>query len=184
MVFIDLEKAYDKIPRNLIRWVLGKHKVLTKYVTLIKDMYDKVVTSIRTTDGDTNVFSIYIVLHQGSNLSPYLFALVIDEVTGVIQGDIPWCMFFADDVVLVYESREGVNRKLELWRQTLESKEFRISRTKTEYMRCDFGTTISEDGDVSLGGHVVPKDTFRYLGLMLQRDGDIDEDVSHRIKAG
>jgi hypothetical protein len=52
-------------------------------------------------------------------------------------------------------------------------------------MRCDFGTTISEDGDVSLGGQVVPKkDTFRYLGSMLQRDGDIDEDVSHRIKAG
>ena len=52
-------------------------------------------------------------------------------------------------------------------------------------MRCDFVTTISEDGDVSLGGQVVPKkDTFRYLGSMLQRDGDIDEDVSHRIKAG
>jgi hypothetical protein len=77
------------------------------------------------------------------------------------------------------------NYWLELWRQTLESKGFRISRTKTEYMRCDFGTTISEDGDVSLGGPVVPKkDTFRYLGSMLQRDGDIDEDVSHRIKAG
>ena len=52
-------------------------------------------------------------------------------------------------------------------------------------MRCGFGTTISEDGDVSLGGQVVPKkDTFHYLGSMLQRDGDIDEDVSHRIKAG
>jgi hypothetical protein len=118
-------------------------------------------------------------------LSPYLFALVIDEVTRDIQGDISGCMLFADDVVLVDESKEGVNRKLELWRQTLESKGFRISKTKTEYIRCDFGTTISEDGDVSLGGQVVPKkDTFRYLGSMLQRDGDIDEEVSHRIKAG
>jgi hypothetical protein len=59
-------------------------------------------------------------------------------------------MLFADDVILVDKSREGVNRKVELWRQTLESKEFRISRTKVEYMRCDFGTTISEDEDVSL----------------------------------
>jgi hypothetical protein len=100
-------------------------------------------------------------------------------------SDIPWCMLFIDDVVLVDESWEGVNRKLELWRQTLESKGFRTSGTKTKYMRCDFGTTISEDGDVSLGGRVVPKeDTFRYLRSMLQRDGDIDEDVSHRIKAG
>ena len=50
-------------------------------------------------------------------------------------------MLFADDVVLVDESREGVNRKLELWRHTLESKGFRLSRTKTEYMRCDFSAT-------------------------------------------
>ncbi|PWZ30103.1 hypothetical protein Zm00014a_011606 [Zea mays] len=148
-------------------------------------MYDKVVTSVRIIDGDTHVFMINIGLHQGLALSPYLFALVIYEVTRDIQGDIPWCMLFADDVVLVDESRDGVNRKLELWRQTLESKGFRICRTKTEYMRCDFGTTISENGDVSLGGQVVPKkDTFRYLGSMLHRDGDIVKDVSHRIKAG
>ena len=89
------------------------------------------------------------------------------------------------DVVLVDESQAGVNRKLELWRQTLESKGFRLSRTKTEYMRCDFGGVVQEEGDVSLEGQVVPKkDTFRYLGSMLQRDRDIDADVSHRIKAG
>ena len=39
MVFIDLEKAYDKVPRNIMWWVLEKHKVPTKYITLIKDMY-------------------------------------------------------------------------------------------------------------------------------------------------
>ena len=55
-------------------------------------------------------------------LSPYLFALVMDEVTRDIQGDIPLCMLFADDVVLDDESRIVVNRKLELWRRTLESK--------------------------------------------------------------
>jgi len=184
MVFIDLEKAYDKIPRNVMWWALDRHKVPTKYVALIKDMYNNVMTRVRTSDGDTDDFPIKIGLHQGSALSPYLFALVMDEVTRDIQGDIPWCMLFTDDVVLVDESHAGVNRKLELWRQTLESKGFRLSRTKTEYMRCDFGAT-HEEGDVSLEGQVVPKrDTFRYLGSMLQRDGDIDEDVSHRIKAG
>jgi hypothetical protein len=43
--------------------------------------------------------------------------------------------------VLVDDSRTGVNRKLELWRHTLESKGFKLSRTKTEYMRCDFSAT-------------------------------------------
>ena len=109
----------------------------------------------------------------------------MDEVTRNIQEDIPWCMLFADDVVLVDESQAGVNRKLELWRLTLESKGFRLSRTKTEYMRCDFDGVVKEEGDVSLEGQVVhKKDTFRYLGSMLQRDGDINADVSHRIKVG
>ncbi|KAM3226749.1 hypothetical protein ACQJBY_059017 [Aegilops geniculata] len=109
----------------------------------------------------------------------------MDEVTRDIQGDIPWCMLFADDVVLVDDSRTGVNRKLELWRQTLESKGFRLSRTKTEYMMCGFSTTRCGEEEVSLDGQVVPrKDTFRYLGSMLQEDGGIDEDVNHRIKAG
>jgi hypothetical protein len=40
-------------------------------------------------------------------------------------------MLFADDVVLIDETRVGINRKLELGRQTLESKRFRLSRTKT-----------------------------------------------------
>ena len=35
MVFIDLEKAYDKVPRNVMWWALEKHKVPTKYITLI-----------------------------------------------------------------------------------------------------------------------------------------------------
>ena len=96
-----------------------------------------------------------------------MFALVMDEVTRDIQGDISWCMLFADDVVLVDESRTGVNQKLGLWRETLESNGFRLSRTKTEYMRYDFGTTTREE-DISLEGQVVPrKDTFRYLGSML-----------------
>ena len=146
-------------------------------------MYSNAVTSVRTNDGNTDYFPLG--LHQGSALSPYLFALVIDEVTRDIQEDIPWCMLFADDVVLLDESQAGVNMKLELWRQTLESKGFRVSRTKTEYMRCDFGNATHEEGDVSLEGQVMPrKDIFRYLGSMLQKDGDVGADVCHRIKAG
>jgi hypothetical protein len=101
MIFIDLEKAYGKVPRNVMWWALEKHKVPTKYITLIKDMYkDLVTTCVRTCGGDTSDFSIKIGLHQGSTLSPYLFSLVMDEVTRNIQGGIPRCMLFADDVVV------------------------------------------------------------------------------------
>jgi hypothetical protein len=185
MIFVDLKNDYNKVPRNIMWWDLQKHKVSSKYITLIKDMYDNIVTSVRISDGDTNNFLINIRLHQELALSSYLFALVMDAVTRDIQGDIPWCMLFADDVVLVDESRTGVDQKVELWRRTLEVKCFMLSRYKTEYMKCDFSATTQKDGDVRLDCQVVPKkDTFRYLGSMLQKNWDIDEDVSHRIKSG
>jgi hypothetical protein len=73
---------------------------------------------------------------------------------------------------------------LELWRQTLEAKSFTLSRSKTEYMKCDCSATIPKERDVRLDGEVVSKkDTLHYLGSMLQKDGDINENVSHKIKA-
>jgi Reverse transcriptase (RNA-dependent DNA polymerase) len=185
IIFIDLEKVYDKIPRNIMWWALKRKLVPTKYVTLIKDMYTNAVTCVRACDDESDTFSIKIGLHQGSALSPYVFTLVMNEITKDIQEDNPWCILFADDLVLIDESRIGVNQKLELWRQTLESKGFRLSRTKTEYLRCQFSGENLDDGDVSLDGRVVPmNDTFRYLGSMLQSEGEINEDVSHRIRVG
>jgi hypothetical protein len=112
MIFIDLKKAYDKVTRNVMWGALQKHKVSSKYITLINDMYNNIVTSVRTSDEDTNDFPINIGLDQGSALSPY--PLVMDEVTRDIQDGVPWCMLFTDDVILVDESRTGVDQKLEL----------------------------------------------------------------------
>jgi hypothetical protein len=62
MVFIDLDNAYDRVSRNVIWWALQKHNISIKYIILIKDMYTNVVTSVWTSDGDTNDFPINIGL--------------------------------------------------------------------------------------------------------------------------
>jgi hypothetical protein len=62
--------------------------------------------------------------------------------------------------------------KLGLWWETLESKDFKLSRTKAEYMGCDFDTIVHKKGGVSLEGQVVPrKDTFWYLGWLGEEGG-------------
>ena len=98
----------------------------------------------------------------------------------------PWCMLFADDVVLIDETREGVNAKLELWRGVLESKGFRISRTKTEYMECKFSQNRSRnEGVVKIDNQDIPQsDQFRYLGSIMHKKRDIVDDVAHRIRVG
>ncbi|KAL6497691.1 hypothetical protein OROHE_027016 [Orobanche hederae] len=131
-------------------------------------------------------FPITIGVHQGSALSPFLFAIVMDELTRGIQTDVPWCMMFADDIVLIEETKVGVQQKSELWRDTLEARGFRLSRSKTEYMECRFSDNSDrEAGMITFDGKVVHGSTFfRYLGSIIQKDGELDGDVAHRIKAG
>jgi len=55
-----------------------------KYIDIINDMYDGVVANVRTCGGITSDFSITIGLHQGSALTSFLFAIVIDGLTRTI----------------------------------------------------------------------------------------------------
>ncbi|XP_070015957.1 uncharacterized protein [Nicotiana sylvestris] len=52
-------------------------------------------------------------------------------------------------------------------------------------MECKFSTESGDvGGDVRLGSQVVPKrDSFKYLGSVIQGDGEIDKDATHRIGA-
>ncbi|XP_070007908.1 uncharacterized protein [Nicotiana sylvestris] len=81
--------------------------------------------------------------------------------------------------------RDGVNVQLEVWRQTLESKNFKLSRTKTKYLECKVsGESQGVEGEMRLDSQVIPRrENFKYFGSIVQRDGEIDEDVTHHIGA-
>ena len=131
------------------------------------------MANIRTCVGITNDLSITIGLHQESASSLFLFAIVMDELARAIQDEILWCMLFAYDIVLIDETRAGVNTKLELWRQTLESRGFKL-RSKTKYMECKFSKQRIRDYSImTLDGQEIPMSShFKYLGSIIQKDED------------
>ena len=64
-------------------------------------------------------------------------------------------MLFADDIVLVAKIKEEANSKLEEWRKALEGNGLRISRTKIEFVRCNFSRAESiGEPEVTIGGEV------------------------------
>ena len=106
----------------------------------------------------------------------------MEEISKSIWEIIPWCMHFADDIVLFAKTKEETNSKLEEWRAALEGKGLRISRSKTEYLRCDFsGTEPKGELEVTIGGEVVAcTSKFKYLGSVIKSNGEIDGDVTHK----
>ena len=99
---------------------------------VVMDMYDGARTAVRSSTGLTEEFEVGVGLHQGSALSPFLFATVMDKLTEEIRTESPWDMMFADDIVLCREDRRQLQEVLEVWRNALEKRGLKVSRSKTE----------------------------------------------------
>ncbi|KAK3560215.1 hypothetical protein QTP86_000764 [Hemibagrus guttatus] len=181
-VFVDLEKAYDRVPREELWYCMRKSGVAGKYVRVVQDMYERSRTVVRCAVGQTEEFNVEVGLHQGSALSPFLFAIVMDQLSEEVRQESPWTMMFADDIVICSESREQVEENLERWRFALERRGMKVSRSKTEYM------CVNEregSGTVRLQGEEVKKvEEFKYLGSTVQSNGECGKEVKKRVQAG
>ncbi|KAK3511278.1 hypothetical protein QTP70_034775 [Hemibagrus guttatus] len=157
-VFVDLEKAYDRVPREGLWYCMRKSGVAEKYVRVVQNMYERSRTVVRCAVGQTEEFNVEVGLHQGSALSPFLFAIVMDQLS------------------------EEVEENLERWRFVLERRGMKVSRSKTEYM------CVNEregSGTVRLQGEEVKKvQEFKYLGSTVQSIGECGKEVKKRVQAG
>ncbi|KAK3545396.1 hypothetical protein QTP70_006940 [Hemibagrus guttatus] len=88
-VFVDLEKAYDRVPREELWYCMRKSGVAEKYVRLVQDMYEGSRTVVRCAVGQTEEFNVEVGLHQGSALSPFLFAIVMDQLSEEVRQESP-----------------------------------------------------------------------------------------------
>ena len=114
MVFVDLEKAYDRVPRDLIWWAHRNMSIPEAYITIIQEMYKATNTRVKPRCGLTQYFNIEVGLHQGSTLSQLLFIIIMDVLASNSQRDPPWAMIYADDLVICEESRLEVEQ-LDRW---------------------------------------------------------------------
>ncbi|KAK3542137.1 hypothetical protein QTP86_016465 [Hemibagrus guttatus] len=181
-VLENLEKVYDRVPREELWYCMRKSGVAEKYVRVVQDMYERSRTVVRCAVGQTEKFKVEVGLHQGSALSPFLFAIVMDQLSEEVRQESPWTMMFTDDIVICSESREQVEQNLERWRFALERRGMKVSRSKTEYM------CVNEregSGTVRLQGEEVKKaQEFKYLGSTVQSSGECGIEVKKRVQAG
>ncbi|KAK3558157.1 hypothetical protein QTP86_011880 [Hemibagrus guttatus] len=156
-VLTNLEKAYDRVPREELWYCMRKSGVAEKYVRVVQDMYERSRTVVRC-------------------------AVVMDQLSEEVRQESPWTMMFADDIVICSESREQVEENLEMWRFALERRGMKVNRSKTEYMCVN---EREGSGTVRLQGEEVKKvQEFKYLGSTVQSNGECGKEVKKRVQAG
>ncbi|XP_047469128.1 uncharacterized protein LOC125025196 [Penaeus chinensis] len=145
---------------------------------MIQETYKNVTTKARYTVRMTDGFEVKVGLHQGSALSPRLFNMVMDVMTEEVREEPPWCILYADIIVLVAEMKHELQRKMEGWRTTLESKGLKINRKNTEYFTTD--TEGDQQSMIQIDGLNLKRvDHFKYLGAMFEEDGSMGREIKH-----
>ena len=77
-VFIDLEKAYDRVDRLLLWKVLAEYGVNGKLLRAIQAMYDNSRACVRMSGRESGLFQIDKGVRQGCVMSPWLFNVFLD----------------------------------------------------------------------------------------------------------
>ena len=119
--------------REVVRWALRKAGVEEWLVQAVMTLYSEAQTVLRTEAGDSQSFEVKVGVHQGSVLSPLLFAIVMDQVTSESREGLPWELLYADDLVLI-APKEDLQRKLEAWRSSLVGKGLKVNAGKSKIM--------------------------------------------------
>ena len=135
MVFVDLKKAFDRILRVLIENSLRRKGLVECYVKTVMKMYEEVLSQVKVGGEASKEFTVRVGIHQGSILSPFIFAVVMDVVTEEVAKE-GHALMYADGLVLICETKEEARQRFVAWRNALESKGLKVNISKTKVMRC------------------------------------------------
>ena len=182
-VFVDLEKAFDRVPREVIRFALKRKGVPEYLVNGVMSLYEGCKTAVLVDRELSSSFSVKVGVHQGSALSPLLFIMVMDVLTEDVRDGSLMELLYADDLVLCGESLNGIMGKYKRWKNAVERKGLRVNVDKTKGMQLSFGqkSSVSKVNPCGVRGERVGCNSIQYMKCQRwvhRRCSDVPRQVS------
>ena len=128
---------------KVLEWVLRKKEILKVLVRSVIGLYEGAKIRVIVDSELSEEFEVKVGVHQGSVLSPFLFAVVVDVVTEFAREGALIELLYAGDLVLMSETIKGLRNKLLKWKEAFESKGLKVILFKTKVMVCG---GITKDG--------------------------------------
>ena len=140
--FLDLGKTFDRVPRKVLEWVLRKDEIQQVLFRSVMSLYEEAKTRIRVDSGLSEEFDVKVEMHQGSVLSPFLFAVVVD-VTEFAREGVLSELLYDNDLDLMSETIKILRNKFLKWKEAFDSKCLKVVLGKAKVM---ISGGITKDG--------------------------------------
>ena len=189
MCFVDLEKAFDRVPRGFLWGVLREYGVPDPLQRAIRSLYACSRSCVRILGSKSDTFPVGVGLRQGCPLSPVLFVTFMDRISRRSQGaeEIRFgglgiaSLLFADDVVLFAPSDRDLQHALGRFAAECEAAGMRVSTSKSEAMVL---CRKPVDCSLQVGTKCLPQaKEFKYLGVLFTSEGKVEREIDRRIGA-
>jgi sorting nexin-29 len=191
LMFVDFKKAFDSVPRDKLMEKLLKVGVDGKVLRVIRSLYQGHSARVRVDGQTSRPFDISVGVKQGCVMSTELFKVFVNDLIGRLkaadagagvqaEGD-AWsvsCLMFADDLVMMSETQQGLQTLADVLAAWCEENELEVNVGKTKVMVVG----KASKAQVKLNGERVEVvSVYKYLGLMLSRDLKWTEHVSYVV---
>lgn len=177
--FIDVKKAFDRVFRAGLWQRLAEVGVRGKMWRVVKSIYENVESCVAIAGQLTDWFSIETGVRQGCVLSPLLYALFIDGLVKELKalgrgieienGRKLCCLLYADDIVLIAESKQNLQRMLDKVSEYAKKWRFELNPSKSQVVvfgkRQPPRTVKWRLGD----NEIQQVSQYKYLGIELTR---------------
>ena len=142
--FIDFSKAFENVNRETLFKTLKQFQISSKLLNLIQNMYSKLKCQVRTSAGESDMFSKSNGVMQGECLSPTLFTAYINEIERLMNGIDEMGMYlngvklsvimYADDIVLISKTKHGLQLGMNALYVFCSANTLTVNTNKSEVM--------------------------------------------------
>lgn len=195
LAFMDMEKAFDRVPRVKLWECLREKNVGEKLIRVIKCLYRETRNKIISKNAESEIFITNEGVRQGGCLSPLLFIIYMDHLIRAANSRtkslelgyknmekvaISECAF-ADDVAIMAGNAKDLATNLKIWNEVLNKNGMKMNKSKTKIM-------VSADRKIDVeikvdGERIEQVSNFQYLGVTLEETGGQSMEVNRRIEA-